>query len=120
MDLIRYNDFPDELKADWNLLLDESILHVPFLRYEYLQTWWQTRGGGEWPADARLAIIAARENGRLVGIAPFFSATWEGKPTLLLLGSIEISDYLDLIARPEDLPAFSEALLSYLQVERCK
>ena len=114
MELKLYNDFPDELKADWNLLLDESILHVPFLRYEYLQTWWQTRGGGEWPADAQPIIVAAWEKGRLVGIAPFFCATWEGQPTLLLLGSIEISDYLDLIARPDDLQPFIDALLPFL------
>ncbi len=114
MELNRYQNFPDELENEWNDLLAESITHVPFLRYEYLKTWWLTRGGGEWPEDAQLQIITAREDGRLVGIAPFFSATWEEKPTLLLLGSIEISDYLDLIARPADLQGFIEALLPFL------
>jgi hypothetical protein len=33
---------------------------------------------------------------------------------LMLLGSIEISDYLDLIARPEDLSFFIAALLEHL------
>jgi len=32
----------------------------------------------------------------------------------MLLGSIEISDYLDVIARQEDLPAFLDALLDHL------
>lgn len=114
MELQLYRTFAPELESEWNDLLAENSVHVPFLRFEYLSTWWQTRGGGEWPADASLAIVAARENGRLMGIAPLFSANWQGKPTLLLLGSIEISDYLDLITRPADLPAFSEALLNFL------
>ena len=114
MEFTLYRDFDDELEPEWNSLLSESSSHVPFLRYEYLKAWWQTRGGGEWPQDAQVVIIAGRENGRLVGIAPLFLADWEDKPSLLLLGSIEISDYLDLIARPEDTDAFVAALLGYL------
>lgn len=117
MDLKLYQNFPKELKTEWNELLAQSGVHVPFLRYEYLETWWQTRGGGEWPQDARLAIITGREEGRLVGIAPLFEAEWEGIPTLLLVGSIEISDYLDLIGRSEDLPRFTTALLAFLTQE---
>lgn len=115
MDLKLYREFDDALKAEWNDLLSESITHVPFLRYEYLKVWWETRGGGEWPQDAELAIVTARQDGRLVGIAPLFHAVWEGRPTLLLLGSIEISDYLDLIARPADLPGFVANLLEFLR-----
>ena len=45
--------------------------------------------------------------GGLSALLPLFTATnREGQPALLLLGSIEISDYLDLIVRPADLPAF--------------
>lgn len=98
-------------------MLAETCCHVPFMRYEYLQTWWQTRGGGEWPENAELVIVVARQEGRLAGVAPFFLADWEGKPTLLLLGSIEISDYLDLIARPEEMPAFTRELLAFLKKE---
>jgi CelD/BcsL family acetyltransferase involved in cellulose biosynthesis len=118
MELTLHRNFPQHLEDDWNMLLSESSVHVPFLRYEYLCTWWQTRGGGEWPMDAKLAIITAREEGRLVGVAPLFSTQWEGKPALLLLGSVEISDYLDLIARAEDLVRFSAALLSFLQSDQ--
>ena len=98
---------------EWNALLAESITHVPFLRHEYLMAWWATRGGGEWP-ESELAIVTARQNGRLVGIAPMFSArNREGDPGLLLLGSIEISDYLDVIVRPEDLSVFLSGLLDF-------
>ena len=115
MEFTLYSSFDDRLKIEWNELLAESITHVPFLRYEYLKTWWQTRGGGEWPADAQPVIVTARREGQLVGVAPLFAANWEGIPSLLLLGSIEISDYLDLIARPADLVAFAQALLAFLK-----
>lgn len=114
MEFSLYQTFPQELETEWNNLLAESINHVPFLRFEYLQIWWSTRGGGEWPQDARLAIVTARQDNKLIGIAPLFWAQWEGKPTLLLVGSIEISDYLDFIAREADLAEFTTALLDYL------
>ena len=115
MDFSLYRSFPQDLEAEWNDLLAETCCHVPFLRYEYLQTWWQTRGGGEWPEDAQLVIVTARQDGHLTGIAPLFMADWEGKSSLMLLGSIEISDYLDLIARPADMPAFTRELLAFLK-----
>ncbi|TAK12255.1 MAG: GNAT family N-acetyltransferase [Anaerolineae bacterium] len=104
------------LAAEWNALLDSSATDVPFLRHEYLMAWWQHRGGGEWPAESELFIVVARdEAGALVGIAPlFFAPDKTGQPALLLLGSVEISDFLDLIARPEDLPGFITELLTLL------
>jgi CelD/BcsL family acetyltransferase involved in cellulose biosynthesis len=117
MDFTLLRTFPDldPAPAEWNALLAESVSHVPFLRHEYLRAWWETRGGGEWPG-AELALVAARQDGRLAGIAPlFFAKNREGLPSLLLLGSIEISDYLDLIVRPADLPAFVRGLLDFVE-----
>ncbi len=99
----------EPLAQAWNELVVAGITNAPFLRYEYLSTWWSTRGGGEWPA-AELAVVTASENDRLVGIAPLFLTDTR----LLLLGSIEISDYLDLIVRPERHAAFVPALLEWL------
>jgi len=115
MDFHLYTTYPVELEEEWNALLDESVTHVPFLRHEYLLTWWNSRGGGEWP-QAELALVTARREGRLVGIAPFFKAVnAQGQLALLLLGSIEISDYLDLIVRPADLEPFLAQLLPFLK-----
>lgn len=112
-----HTSFPDNLENAWNGLLAQSITHVPFLRYEYLQNWWQTRGGGEWPTNAQLVIITAYEDDKLLGIAPLFHSQHDGKSALLFLGSIEISDYLDFIVRPEDLTAFIEGLLVFLNTQ---
>jgi CelD/BcsL family acetyltransferase involved in cellulose biosynthesis len=107
--------FHEGLEGEWNALLDNSPCHVPFTRYEYLETWWQTRGGGEWPADTRLVLVLARREGKLAGVAPLFHATdHQGRPALLFVGSIEVSDYLDLLCPVEDLPEFCRGLLQYL------
>ncbi len=115
--LKQHTSFPESLRTEWNVLLAQSTNDVPFLRYEYLEAWWQTRGGGEW-LQASLSIITAHEDGNLIGVAPFFhTINHAGQPAFLLLGSIEISDYLDLIVRPQDLARFVDALLPYLLQE---
>ena len=110
----------DQLATEWNTLLTESITNVPFLRHEYLRGWWEKLGGGEWE-NAELAIITAKEDDKLVGIAPLFSTSRSeeggtGK-SLMLLGSIEISDYLDVIVREENLTRFITGLFTFLENE---
>ncbi len=117
MDFTLHTTFPEDLQTEWNDLLAESITHVPFLRHEYQSTWWQHLGGGEWK-DAAPVIISAREHGKLIGIAPLFRAHHKGRDTLLLIGSIEISDYLDLIVCPADLEPFTRGLLSFLSTNK--
>ena len=103
------------LAKSWNELLNVSIINAPFLRYEYLSIWWDTRGGGEWAEDATLAVITALEGDKLIGVAPLFLTTnRDGQSALLLLGSIEISDYLDLIVSPQDHQVFVSGLLDWL------
>ncbi len=114
MEFTHYKNFPVELKEEWNLLLAKSVNDVPFLRFEYLADWWQTRGGGEWPAEAELAILAAHDGKELVGIAPFFITEHEGAKKLMLLGCIEISDFLDLIVSAEREREFIEGLLKFI------
>src|SRR5512136_772990 len=116
MEFALHRNFSDleHLAEDWNSLLAESITHIPFLRYEYLSTWWATRGGGEWP-ESELAVVTARQDGQLAGIAPLFSARDDdGSLALFLLGSIEISDYLDILVRPADLSVFLAGLLDFI------
>lgn len=105
----------DALSDEWNSLLVKSASHVPFLRHEYLSSWWRTLGGGEW-SQGELCIVTARnESGSLCGIAPLFATNnLDDEPALMLLGSSEISDYLDLIAMPGELPAFFDSLLVVL------
>jgi CelD/BcsL family acetyltransferase involved in cellulose biosynthesis len=104
------------MSEQWNELLTYcSASHVPFLRFEYLNSWWEHLGGGEWTNGELLITCARRENGELVGIAPlFYTHNLTGDPALMLIGSIEISDYLDFIVRKEDIDEFTLELLKYL------
>jgi len=59
-------------------------------------------------------LVSATEDGQLIGIAPLFIAEYDGRQALLLVGSIEISDYLDLIVCEPDLPGFLSGLIDFL------
>ena len=108
-----HKDFSEFSETEWNALVDQSIADTPFSRHEYLREWWLTLGGGEW-TRAELVLVSATENEQLAGIAPLFLAEYDGQQALMLAGSIEISDYLDLIVREADLPRFLTDLLDFL------
>src|SRR5262245_15348580 len=112
MNFSLHKDFSEFSAESWNALVEQSITDTPFSRYEYLSEWWQTLGGGEWlPQNPELVLVSATENDQLIGIAPLFIAEYDGQVALMLVGSIEISDYLDLIVRETDLPHFLSGLL---------
>lgn len=115
---IRSTDSWADLQQEWDALLEESHLNLPFLTYAFQHAWWQHLGGGEW-SQAELHILTGRgEDGALLGIAPLFSSVGEdGKLRLHLIGSHEIADYLDLICRPADLAAFTQAVVRELQTD---
>jgi len=108
-----FDHFPEALKNEWDTLLSHSAINVPFLRYGYLKQWWQTLGGGEWDSG-EVCIHVGYKDGKLAGIAPLFKTTKKGMPLLQFIGSMEISDYLDIIATPEDYQDFLTALLESL------
>ncbi|HKY56234.1 MAG TPA: GNAT family N-acetyltransferase [Anaerolineales bacterium] len=121
MEFILHQDFSEIDPSAWNTLVEQSITDTPFSRYEYLSEWWKTRGGGEWNVEAAspgrppvLVLVSAVENEQMIGIAPLFIAEYEGQQTLLLVGSIEISDYLDLIVREQDVSRFLSGLFDFL------
>lgn len=114
-DFIRDEQAMPGLAEEWNRLLSRAVTDVPFLRHEFLTTWWSTLGGGEWD-DAELRLGLTHDAaGDLVGLAPLFRArTLDERPSLLLLGSIEISDYLDLITPERAVARFAQDLLQAL------
>jgi len=111
----RHQDFSEINAQEWNGLLKNSVSDTPFLRYEYQRIWWEHRGGGEWlRQQAELVLVTAREDEKLIGIAPLFISEYDGQLALLLNGSIEISDYLDLIVQMNDHARFISGLLDFL------
>ena len=119
MEFFLHKEFSEFSETDWNALVEASIANTPFSRHEYLSEWWKTLGGGEWNAEdgnrhPELVLVSARENDQLIGIAPLFITDYDGQHALMLVGSIEISDYLDLIVRTEDHAPFLSGLLDFL------
>jgi len=120
MNLTFIHDNPefDGLAGEWNDLLSRSVSDVPFLRHEYQRAWWSTLGGGEWERGELWLGVGRDEAGRLVGIAPLFrTRTRDGRDGLMLLGSIEISDYLDLIVAQDAVESFAQVLLEALEAD---
>ncbi len=120
MDFKVYKHFDalENYQENWTHLLEKNASQVPFLSLDYLKTWWETRGGGEWPEDSQLILVAAFEGESLVGVAPLFHAeNILGQPALMFVGAIEVSDFLDFIVAPENLQPFISGLLDFLLKE---
>lgn len=106
------------LESEWNGLLRQGVMNVPFLRHDFQYTWWSTLGGGEWEWGDLWLVAGRDESGDLVGVAPlWFGNTLEGPAGLMFIGTKEIADYLDLIVRPDMLPRFVSALFETLEEE---
>lgn len=111
MELTIYTDTDGfrALEPDWNALLARSASDTLFLTWEWQTTWWQLLGEGE------LYILAWREAGRLVGIAPLYLHHVEaGERRFDLVGCVEVSDYLDLVIETGCQDAVYSALLDWL------
>jgi CelD/BcsL family acetyltransferase involved in cellulose biosynthesis len=120
----------DRLVDEWSSLVERATAHI-FQTYEWQRLWWKHFG-----AQRRLHIVLFREDGSLVGIAPFFLDTSKVlglnvSHNLCLLGSDVIhessdstfgeyspSDYLDLIALPGFEKSVTAALLRHLAVTK--
>jgi len=81
------------LADDWDELLRSSCRPTPFLSHEWLSNWWRVFG-----SNRRLLIIALRENGRLVGIAPLCIDRAGVQRTVQFIGHRH-SDYTDFIIK---------------------
>lgn len=92
------------LESEWNALLQSSASNTITLTHQWQSTWWDTFG-----ENRELHLIAARENGELVGIAPLLKrrARRYGVPVsrieFIASGEAEAdeicSDYLDFICQ---------------------
>ncbi|CAN5393393.1 GNAT family N-acetyltransferase [soil metagenome] len=104
------------LAAEWNQLVKRTRANNFFSTYEWQTTWWQHLGEGD------LWILAFRcaSTQELVGIVPLYLVTRKegsrlGKKQFNLVGCIEVSDYLDIIAAKDWEQTVYADLLTWLQ-----
>lgn len=86
------------LEEEWNELLAKSCSDTIFLRWEWLYHWWLAYGDDV----GELFIVLAREDEKLVGIAPvYLHKQLRGfyREIRFLGSNVVCSDYLDFILR---------------------
>jgi CelD/BcsL family acetyltransferase involved in cellulose biosynthesis len=60
------------MESEWNEAVERASMPHPFLRHEWLRTWWECFGEG-----ARLHLVIVRAAGRILAIAPLMcDTTW--------------------------------------------
>ncbi len=112
--ILTTSDLFTTLASEWNDLLRNSAADTPFLTHEWQSTWWDCLCEGE------LLVITVRDSGALVGLAPLFVVSQpfkDGEPPrrlLRIIGSVDASDYLDVIARRGCEREVFEAILDVL------
>lgn len=118
---IRDRDSLNALAAEWQELLDASTLESVFLTWEWQSAWldYYLNPGDE------LWVLVLREQGQLIGIAPFFRQIEKrrGRPAIRrirFLGTGEpeteevVSEMLDIISRPGRETDVAAAVARYL------
>ena len=113
----------DAIRDDWNELLRSSRADCLFLTWEWAATWWKYLG-----APGRLIVLAVRDGGELIALAPFLLRPSrllkkQPFPVLEFLGSgFAGSDYLDVIVRQgyeaDAVDALARECSSYRRMRR--
>lgn len=114
MELIAYHDTTvfDLLKSEWNDVLGRAPINNIFYTWEWHSTWWDAYQPGE------LLVLACREDGKLVGIAPLFIADEEQGKVVRIIGCIDVTDYLDFIVDKDHVEAVYTAIAQYFANNR--
>jgi CelD/BcsL family acetyltransferase involved in cellulose biosynthesis/peptidoglycan/xylan/chitin deacetylase (PgdA/CDA1 family) len=108
----------EALAPEWNSLLSMSAADTVFLTWEWIRCWWRAYG-----QERQLFVLALRDGGQLVGIAPLFADVerrWTKHWTCLRLigdGTYD-SDYLDFFTAPGQEEECASAILAFLEENR--
>ncbi|NDJ61197.1 MAG: GNAT family N-acetyltransferase [Chloroflexi bacterium] len=99
----------DELASEWNDLLKRSATDAIFCTWEWQSAWWQTYDAG------KLWVVACRDDdGRLIGIAPWFIQPKEGESVVRTIGCVDVTDYVDLIIDHDHIDAVLDEFAGFL------
>ena len=80
-------------EASWNGLLERSASPVVFLTWQWQTNWWNAFGRGR-----QLRLLQVTDgDGQLAGLLPLYAEPGADSP-LRIVGGVDVSDYLDLLA----------------------
>lgn len=106
----------DRMRDEWNAVLAASRSDSPFLRWEWIHTWWDV-----FKHRRQLYLLAARDGATLVGLAPFYvERGWPSPARVLKFCSADdlYPDYLDVIARGDLERDVGQAFAEYVASAR--
>jgi CelD/BcsL family acetyltransferase involved in cellulose biosynthesis len=101
----------DDLREEWNELLIGNRGNQIFLTWDWQSIWWESYHPG------RIWALVARDDqtGQLLGIAPWFIDDMiSGKRVVRTIGCVDVTDYLDVIARTGREQAVYAAFADFL------
>jgi len=84
---------------------DGLVWNPLFVLPGWMQVWWR-----EFDPSARLQLLAVRQDQRVLGIAPLQVRD----DTASLIGSIDVTDYVDFVVSPGNEERFFDVLLDHL------
>lgn len=91
-----------ELRSEWNQLSDS-----PLSCWDWNYAWWTHMQ----PSHSELSIVIAKENDKILGIAPFMKESRAGETCLRFLGSgTACTDYARIVCSPDVEAPFLEAI----------
>jgi CelD/BcsL family acetyltransferase involved in cellulose biosynthesis len=107
----------ENMRAEWNSLLEKSVTNEIFLLWEWIYSWWDVFKDG----SRELYILCGKNSrGEMIGIAPFYLQRQIlfgilKRNIMRFCSSLETyPDHLDIIATKEYEHLFPEAVLNYL------
>jgi CelD/BcsL family acetyltransferase involved in cellulose biosynthesis len=111
--IIDYQSELERIEPLWRDLLASDPLATPFQSPDWLLPWWNSFGSGT------LFTVAVFDETLLVGLAPMFLHTWQGRRQVTLIGN-GLSDRLKMLTRPgyESL-VIQEILAASFEHRRC-
>jgi CelD/BcsL family acetyltransferase involved in cellulose biosynthesis len=98
------------LATPWRALLAQAVDPTPFQSFEWQATWWRHHGSG------RLWVLAAYDNGVMVGLMPLHITRYRGTPLrqVRFLGA-PLSDFQEILAAPGFETAARDAFVTHLR-----
>ncbi len=95
---------------EWGELLADSDANQIFLTCEWQAAWWKAYHPGQiW------ALVLRGEDGQWLGVAPWFREMEDdGTRVIRTIGCVDVTDYLDIIARRGYEDAVFESLAGWL------
>ncbi len=99
----------EEHCTEWSELLRNSAADDVFLTCCWQGTWWSVYH----PGDLRVLVVID-DDGRWMGMASWFVREENGRRVMRAVGCVDVTDYLDIVARRGAEDAVYRALLDWL------